>query len=128
MRSAWTYPVRAESVTAARRDARRVMADLPLAYEVELVVSELATNALRHGARHAEDGEIRLELIFGDDGVEVAVTDPGVLLWSGQAGPPDEASTSGRGLAIVEVLAAKLGHRMADGAQTVWALLPWEAE
>jgi len=123
VRSTWTYPAAAGSVTIARKDARRAVEHTDLAGVVELVTSELVTNALRHGSRL--DDEIELCLDLGADGVTVRVSDGGVSLWDGTIGSGGDVE-SGRGLEIVSALAVKMGHDVRDGAQTVWALLAWE--
>lgn len=124
MLSTWIYPATAGSVTLARKDARRRVEHTSLADTVELVVSELATNALRHGS--CEGGEIELSLELGEVGVMVRVWDQGADLWDGSVGGSVGDVESGRGLEIVSALASKLGHDVQGDGQTVWALLAWE--
>ncbi|MGD6751959.1 ATP-binding protein [Streptomyces sp. BH105] len=73
-----------------------------LASSVVLVVSELVTNAIKHG-----HGEVELEIRFASGTISVSVTDenpaPAVLK---QAGPDD---TSGRGMALVDAYSDKWG-------------------
>ncbi|OAR26816.1 hypothetical protein A8W25_00465 [Streptomyces sp. ERV7] len=89
-----------------------------------LIVSELVTNAVRHGAgpvwfclRHVtqSDGVEALHLLVGDHG-------PGCDL---DAEPTGEAadSTSGRGLGIVDALASSWGSTQARGHHIMWASL-----
>jgi anti-sigma regulatory factor (Ser/Thr protein kinase) len=92
----------------------------------ELIVSELVTNALRHGvppARRAS-GEncIRLRLLAQAPFVMCMVTDPGrgipVLRDS------DAEAESGRGLTVVEACCVRWGwHLLDEGGKVVWALL-----
>lgn len=101
--------------------------------EIEIVVSEIVGNAVRH-ARPLDGGEIHIQCEVtvvpagapqGDGGshVEIAVTDggaPGRVL---SARSPDEQATSGRGLFIVEGLADEWGvvEDVDSLRRTVWA-------
>ncbi|MFI1105739.1 ATP-binding protein [Streptomyces melanogenes] len=89
-----------------------------------LIVSELVTNAVRHGAgpvwfclRHVtqSDGVEALHVLVGDHG-------PGC---GRDAGSTVEAtdSTSGRGLGIVDALASSWGSTRAQGHHIMWASL-----
>lgn len=124
MQSMWTYPATESSVTTARKDTRRTVGHTPLAYTVELVVSELVTNALHHGSAPGDEIELSLEL--GEIGVMVRVWDRGVSVWDGTVSGGESDEESGRGLGIVAALSAKFGHDVRDDGQTVWALLAWE--
>lgn len=92
-----------------------------LADDVELVISELVGNAMRHASALA-DGTIRASWSVTSEQVELAVTDGG----SGNvpalraAGPGD---TGGRGLSIVSCLARRWGVRQEADGTTVWAQL-----
>jgi anti-sigma regulatory factor (Ser/Thr protein kinase) len=80
-----------------------------------LLVSELATNAIRHGAP-----PVRLLLRLDQDRLRVEVTDSSPAL--PQLGHPGPDQTSGRGLQIVQQLAAKWGARALPRrvGKTVW--------
>ncbi len=84
-----------------------------LAPMVELLVSEVVTNAVQHAASPGE-----LEVRYDGDILRVSVSD----LAGGEPGPrrpgPDEPS--GRGLAIVETVAARWGVGHEDVGKTVW--------
>ncbi|MFE7118764.1 ATP-binding protein [Streptomyces sp. NPDC057654] len=86
-----------------------------------LVVSELATNAVRHGALGDREFEVAVTAL-GDGSCFVEVTDSGRRPPVPRAvGDEDE---SGRGLHLVEALAETWGvwHRGCFG-KTVWAVL-----
>lgn len=101
-----------QSVSEARHFARAVLQDwaLPdLADTAEMVISELASNAVLH-ARHAA---FRVTLrLLGNDHVRVAVVDRSAALPSMVDAGDDE--DHGRGLAIVDALSQKWG------ADPVW--------
>jgi serine phosphatase RsbU (regulator of sigma subunit) len=75
-----------------------------------LLVSELVTNAVRHGAPPCI-----LAIRFGDDGdtVEISVTDGDPRL--PVVRPQDELAEDGRGFLLVDVLSADWGVRPVDG-------------
>ncbi len=111
-----TFPPRAESVRAARQFAAQILADLPpeALEPIELMVSELATNSVRHGATAFE-----LTIVSGPDEIRVEVHDSAdgtpTMRW------PTPEELSGRGLQIVNMLADAWGVRPAAGAgKTVW--------
>ena len=85
-----------------------------------LVVSELVTNAVVHGAE-----PIRVTMVRAPERVRVEVTD-GAAASSphGNPRPPTDAET-GRGLSVVTQLAVAWGWRASPGrGKTVWAELP----
>jgi two-component sensor histidine kinase len=124
-RHAFRLPSHPASVGIARlrvRDHLRVWGRGHDSVEpVILVVSELATNAIRHGPGPARDFEVAVT-VLPDGSCVVEVSDPGrtppVLC------DPDEAAESGRGLRLVAALAEVWGvrHRGRLG-KTVWAVL-----
>jgi anti-sigma regulatory factor (Ser/Thr protein kinase) len=89
--------------------------------DVRLVVSELATNAVR--ARSGAARIIfRISLLTGQGPILVEMTDP----FPGRPELRDAADSdeSGRGLFIVRMLAENCGYRdEPDGGKTVWATL-----
>ncbi|NRQ37560.1 ATP-binding protein [Nonomuraea sp. NN258] len=92
---------------------------------MELVVSELATNALRHGLRLAEprcERPVHMSLVRRGSLVTSAFTDPGasvpVLRY------PGPLDTGGLGLHIVESLSLRWGwSALAPHGKIVWAVL-----
>ena len=118
-----------ESVKAGRDFARATLRDWgmsALADLAELVVSELVTNALRHGIPAArklgEQQLVRLRLLAQAPFVMCMVTDPARTI------PVirdfDPAAESGRGLTVVEACCVRWGWQLLDeGGKVVWALL-----
>jgi len=126
-----TWGLRAvpEAVRTARDFASTVLLDWELPDLVDvagLVVSELVTNALRHGMTQArprtDECPIRLRLLGQAPYVMIMVTDPGrgipVLR------DPDPCDENGRGLNVVESCCVRWGwHLLDEGGKVVWALL-----
>lgn len=85
--------------------------------DIELVLGELVTNALRHGR-----GSVGVRVDIDPDGtVSVAVTDSSedlpVIL------PPDSPQVGGFGLRIVDSLCTSWGVAIFPGGKTVWAAI-----
>ncbi|NUT10676.1 MAG: ATP-binding protein [Nonomuraea sp.] len=113
-----SFPGEPSSVPAARRWARRALSDqtesIATAQDVELMVSELVTNAVKHGSR----GRVTVALSAMDGTIRVEVHDPG------HGTPirryPRPESLGGRGLMLVEQLAVDWGVRLDPEGTTVW--------
>lgn len=144
------------SVSLARAQTRRFTGDTPRTEDVELIVSELATNAVRHSASRHNGGEYELRLEARPGRLRIEVVDQGEPTRSapagrgeevvgptyqlelddvpagkwGQEGEPDEAVAyhreSGRGLEIVDALADKWGHDQEQDRAVWWAEVGWE--
>ena len=120
---------RPESVKTGRDFTRATLVgwDMPaLADVAELVVSELVTNALRHGVPSAgqlvSDRCVRLRLLAQAPFVMCMVTDPGHEIPVLRESEP--TCESGRGLNVVECCSVRWGwHLLDDGGKVVWALL-----
>jgi len=129
-RHASVFNSSAHSVAGARRWARMVTG-LPRseAYTLELVVSELVTNAIEHTATGSPGGSFTIGITFLDASrIRVAVTDSGPQLdgepqypnWFG-ACPDDD---HGRGLPLVKALSRRTGVLgEVGGPLTVWAVI-----
>jgi anti-sigma regulatory factor (Ser/Thr protein kinase) len=122
---AFDLPFSPESASVARRHLVEWMRDLGAGDETSddarLVVSELVGNAVRH-ARPLADGTMRVAWKSRDYGIDIAVTDGGALTTPErvEAGVSDLA---GRGLTIVETLAARWWVESTRSRTTVHALL-----
>ena len=88
-----------------------------VAADAVLVLSELVTNALRHGL-----GEIVTQGSVNQHELRVAVTDAGTEL--PQLLAPDPDRIGGLGLHVVASVAETWGVAPFPGGKTVWATLP----
>jgi anti-sigma regulatory factor (Ser/Thr protein kinase) len=114
-----------ESVREARRFTRSTLQRWDLAAlleSMELVASELVTNALRYAVPLGAPGApVRLSLVRWTSRVVCAVRDPST------AGPvakaPDFVAETGRGLHLVDSFSENWGwHPLAGAGKVVWAL------
>ena len=114
------FPRIADSVPAARHFVVDIVTDIPkeIADRAALMVSELATNAIRHGGT---DFEMRIERTDHELSVEIEDSGEGSPVVR-HARPRD---ASGRGLHIVEALSDAWGVRNANrgAGKTVWFTL-----
>ncbi len=121
IRVLWT----ASAVARARRsvvlDLQRHGLDPEIVSEAEIVVSELAANAIRH-ARPLPDGSIRVRWTVKAGVVEIEVSDGGGTSTPRPA-PLSVWAPSGRGLRIVRSLAHEWGVTDDRHGRTVWAAL-----
>jgi len=111
-----TFPAIPQSVRAARRFATGSLADSPAATleAVELMVSELATNCIRH-----ERASFHIAILRSPHEIRVEVTDSGAGTPTMRSPGPDEPS--GRGLQIVDMLSEEWGvEPEAPSGKTVW--------
>ena len=122
----------AASVPAARRfvaDGLAAWGEAKLVDAAELVASELTSNAALHA--RAQFMHVTLERATGAAGVRVAVEDDGLVgveavLPRAPGGADldvDELDATGRGLAIVAMLAARWGVDVTGRGKRVWAEL-----
>ncbi len=111
----WALPPQGQSVAQARELARdRLLSwDLePLVDTTELLVSELVTNALRHGR-----GEIRLRLLL-DRTLVCEVWDSDLV--QPRRRRARDTDEGGRGLQLVSLLSRNWGSRRTPAGKTVW--------
>lgn len=103
----WRFPAHPASVRRARH---AVAESLPrvlrphLGDDLGLLTSELVTNAIRHGVGREDEDLIELVLWPADGHYWLAVSDPGT--GKPAVAHPDADSENGRGLLLVDRLAA----------------------
>ncbi|GGL50610.1 hypothetical protein GCM10014719_59920 [Planomonospora parontospora subsp. antibiotica] len=114
--------------TASVREARRFVTAFlngwPIVEAAELIVSELATNAVRHSASGRFGGRFLVTIHVGRDRLWLAVLDEG-----GPRTPEvldGQEDEGGRGLLLVSTLADSWGVDGDEQGRTVWALLSTE--
>ena len=108
-----------EAVVAARRFVRGALTSWGEGHLVgdgELIVSELATNAVLHGG-----SPFRASIEWSPHVVRIAVEDAGPGFPHSHRASPD--APSGRGVAIVEALSSRWGCDRVDGGKVSWAEL-----
>jgi anti-sigma regulatory factor (Ser/Thr protein kinase) len=115
-----TFPAIPQSVHAARRFAIDTLSDSPASTleAVELMVSELATNCIRH-----ERTSFHITILESSQEIRVEVTDAGSGTPTMRSPGPDEPS--GRGLQIVDMLSDSWGVELEEpSGKTVWFTMP----
>lgn len=120
MRRMRTFPAIPQSVHAARRFATDTLSGNPASMldAVELMVSELATNCIRH-----ERTSFHITILGSTQEVRVEVTDSGSGTPTMRSPGPDEPS--GRGLQIVDMLSGSWGVEPEHpSGKTVWFTMP----
>lgn len=117
-----TLPATTDAVGLARQATRIALAAWRLAFLEEtaaLLVSELATNVVRHARGSAGVMALELETMDTWLRIEIADSDP---RWP-QPRIPAGFDDSGFGFILVEALAAKWGVREMAQGKVVWAEL-----
>lgn len=120
MRRMRTFPAIPQSVHAARRFATDALTGSPASVleAVELMVSELATNCIRH-----ERTSFHITILGSSREIRIEVTDSGMGTPTMRSPGPNEPS--GRGLQIVDMLSASWGVEPERPAgKTVWFTVP----
>ena len=109
--------------------------------DLELIASELMTNAIKHTASGYPGGGFTLTIEAAADRVRVGVEDGGAG-GSFDGGGPDgplasalagtvscatlgEVDTAGRGLMLISALADKAGHEVGTASHLTWAEVVW---
>lgn len=92
-----------------------------LEFELNLVLEELFTNAVRHGGCEGMDQAAQIRLQSDPDGVSIEFADRGAAFDPLQAPPPDlevdlaQRSVGGLGIHLVRQIMQELEYRRADG-------------
>jgi anti-sigma regulatory factor (Ser/Thr protein kinase) len=115
VRKSRTFPARPDSAPAARRFLRTVMGETApeLIEPLELMVSELASNCIKHA-----HSAFKLTIIVSSQAIRVEVTDS--CAESPTLRSPGPEDVSGRGLRIVDLLSDRWGVRHSSCEKTVW--------
>ncbi len=118
-------PFSASSVAAARQQLKSWMREQGCARDLiedgRVVLSELVGNSVRH-ARPLADGTILIGWCHDEAGVRISVTDGGSASRPRTLNAPSTA-LSGRGMAIVEALAAEWWSERTRSRSTIHAVL-----
>jgi anti-sigma regulatory factor (Ser/Thr protein kinase) len=118
-RAVQAFAATSEAITEARHFAADITADWDhslVSDDVQLIVSELASNAVRHA--HSEfivvmsDTDASIRIAVFDTSHEVAILQH-----------PENSSSSGRGLMLVTALSSTWGVEQTDDGKVVWAQL-----
>jgi len=115
MPARWSLPGDHSAARAARRHVGEELAEWPQVDDIELVASELTTNAVRHG-----QPPIHLALDLLDGTVRVTVSN---LAGDGEPAVQQSANDAGhgRGLSMVRALADDWGWSREGDRLHVWA-------
>ncbi|MFC9969692.1 ATP-binding protein [Spirillospora sp. NPDC127200] len=110
----------AEELRPARRFVGEILGSWGLdPYLGQLIITELVTNTIKH----TDVAEMTARVYVADAGTVVEVEDASPVL--PVIRPLTDDSFSGRGLAMIRLLAADLGWNVcAHGGKTVYAVLP----
>ena len=117
------FPGEAAAVGQAREFVRGVLGTAwPRLDDLLLMVSEVASNAVRHTASGDDGGWFDLTVSAAGLAVRIAIADGG---GSSEPQIPDgggepDVLTGGRGLRIVDALACKWGHTGDELGRVVW--------
>lgn len=115
-----TAPRRAREVVLAHLGGRLNHRE---AFDLELVLSELVTNAVLHAGVGPQD-ELLIRVLVLDDRLRISVQDPGSD-YVPRPAAPDLDHGSGIGLYIVEQVSTSWGvARTGAGTTSVWCDLP----
>jgi anti-sigma regulatory factor (Ser/Thr protein kinase) len=103
-----TIPGRPEFVGASRRFVARTLRDrYPCADTAVLLTSELVGNSLQYSNSRRPGGVITVTLVAVPDGVRTEVADNGASTDPAVCAHPGDLPEGGRGLALVDMLAAR---------------------
>ena len=113
-----------EELGAARAWLRGLLDRHPCADDAELIVSELAANAILHTASGDPHGTFHVVVALSEHVLSISVTDDGKTDTVPTIGQPGPEATGGRGLGMVSALAAHVEIRPGAHGRTVTAELP----
>ncbi|MGW0444073.1 ATP-binding protein [Streptosporangium sandarakinum] len=117
-----TFPGSPIAIAEARRFITTLLGSRPGIEDAELIVSELATNAVRHSASGRFGGCFTVAVQADRDRIWLGVLDQGGPR-SPHPLPPQEDEEGGRGLTLVAAVAASWGVTGDEQGRIVWAAL-----
>ena len=121
----WNLPRDSTAPGQGRWHVREAAANHIEAVDAELVVSELITNAWKHG-RGTDPISLRIEV--REEGLHLEVcgaSDGEPVRAAGDSGSATgESATSGRGLLLIDGLAERWGYERTGDVLCVWADIP----
>lgn len=120
LRQTWHIPPLHQMVGVTRAEAAKIVADWGLgglAGVLELVLSELITNAIKHG-RPPDNQDIILNLWATGKGIRGEVRDHGAGI--PRQVHPDDDTEGGRGLVLVDAYTAAWGWKPLPTGKAVW--------
>ncbi|QFY05989.1 ATP-binding protein [Nonomuraea phyllanthi] len=117
------FPGTHDQIRAARQFVAGYLGDHPETDTARLVVSELATNAIRHTRSGLPGGRFCVTVLAGTSLLILSVLDEGGPTTPRlcQAHGEDQ---NGRGLHLIETLTTRWGVHGDQTGRTVWALIP----
>jgi anti-sigma regulatory factor (Ser/Thr protein kinase) len=113
----------ASQVRGVRDFVREMVAGCPVADDVILLASEVATNAIVHTAS-GKGGTFTVVVMLESGLVRVEVHDDGSE-GAPDVGTPRTEQESGSGLYLVDVLATRWGHLGGRDGRVVWFEMDW---
>ncbi|MEU0577728.1 ATP-binding protein [Streptomyces griseoincarnatus] len=127
MRTKWcrAFPGLAEQVVQARHFVAAMIAEEGPVDDAVLVVSELATNAVRHSRSGSAGGWFLVIVGFSDDLVRIEVVDQGSERVPHLCDVTSQEE-GGRGLLLIASCAKDWGVKNWPDGRSVWAELAWE--
>lgn len=111
MKETFSFPARAESAAAARSALTHAPLDPVRLAEAQLMVTEIAINALRHG-RLPGEADLKVFLEWDPARVRVGLSHP--------APGPIEVTNHGLGFSLIERLSRRWGTEWEGGEARVW--------
>jgi serine/threonine-protein kinase RsbW len=128
MPSDWcrAFPGLSQEVAHARHFVSALLSERGPVEDAVLIVSELATNAVRHSLSGAADGWFLVIVRFRDDLVRIEVIDQGGARVPHLCDVTGQEE-SGRGLLLIAACAKDWGVKNVPGGRSVWADLVRES-
>ncbi|MEW9554549.1 ATP-binding protein [Nonomuraea sp. NPDC050783] len=117
------FPGTLDQIRAARHFVADYLGERPETDTARLVISELATNAIRHTRSGLPGGRFGVTALAGSSLLILAVLDEG-----GPTAPhlrqAQDEDQNGRGLHLIDTLTTRWGIHGDQAGRTVWALIP----